>query len=42
MNLSWDNMVSVTTNGCPALTGKNVGLQKRLGDKVAEVGYKRN
>ena len=27
-NLSWENMVSVTTDGCPALTGKNVGLLK--------------
>ena len=31
-------MVSVTAGGCPALAGKNVGLPKRLGDKVAEVG----
>ena len=38
MNLSWQNMVSITTDGCPSLTGKNVGLLKRLSDKVAEVG----
>ena len=38
MNLSWENMVSVTTDGCQALTGKNIDLLKRLGDKVAEVG----
>ena len=30
-------MVSVTTDGCPSLTGKNVGLLKRLSDRVAEV-----
>ena len=37
MNLSWKNMVSVTTDGCPSLTGKNVGLLKRISDHVAEV-----
>ena len=37
MELSWQNMVSVTTDGCPSLTGKNVGLLKRLSDRVAEV-----
>ena len=30
-------MVSVTTDGYPSLTGKNVGLLKRLSDRVAEV-----
>ena len=37
MNLSWKNMVSATTDGCPSLTGKNVGLLKRISDHVAEV-----
>ena len=30
-------MVSVTTDSCPSLTGKNVGLLKRLSGSVAEV-----
>ena len=37
MELSWQKMVSFTTDGCPSLTGKNVGLLKRLSDRVAEV-----
>ena len=37
MQLPWQKMASVTTDGCPSLTGKNVGLLKRLGDRVAEV-----
>ena len=37
MELPWQKMVSVTTNGCQSLTGKNVGLLKRLSDRVAEV-----
>ena len=37
MELPWQKMVSVTTHGCPSLTGKNVGLLKRLSDRVAEV-----
>ena len=37
MELPWQKMVSVTTDGCPSLTGKNVGLLKRLSDRVAEV-----
>ena len=37
MELPWHKMVSVTTAGCPSLTGKNVGLLKRLNDRVAEV-----
>ena len=37
MELPWQKMVSVTTNGCPSLTGKNVGLLKKLSDRVAEV-----
>ena len=39
MNLSWENIVSVTVDSCPELTGKHVNLVKRLGCKVAEVGY---
>ena len=37
MELPWQKMVNVTTDGCPLLTGKNVGLLKRLSDRVAEV-----
>ena len=37
MEFPWQKMVSVTTDGCPSLTGKNAGLQKRLSDRVAEV-----
>ena len=37
MKLQRQKMVSVTTDGCPSLTGKNVGLQRRLSDRVAEV-----
>ena len=37
MELPWHKMVTVTTDGCPPLTGKNVGLLKRLSDRVAEV-----
>ena len=36
MELSWQNMVSVTTDSYPSLTGKNVGLSKRLSDCIAE------
>uniref|UniRef100_H2YX15 DUF4371 domain-containing protein n=1 Tax=Ciona savignyi TaxID=51511 RepID=H2YX15_CIOSA len=37
MELPWQKMISVTTDGCPSLTGKNVGLLKRLSDRVSEV-----
>ena len=37
IELPWQKMVSVTTYGCPSLTGKNVGLLKRLSDRVAEI-----
>ena len=37
MQLPWQKLASVTTDGCPSLRGKNVGLLKRLGDRVAEV-----
>ena len=37
MELPWQKMVSVTTDGCPSLTGKNVGLLRRLSYRVAEV-----
>ena len=37
MDLPWQKMVSVSTDGCPSLTGKNVGLLRRLSDHVAEV-----
>ena len=37
MELPWQKMVSVTTDGCSLLTRKNIGLPKRLNDRVAEV-----
>ena len=37
MELPWQKIVSVTTDGCPSLTRKNVGLLKRLSDRVAEI-----
>ena len=37
MELPWQKMVSVTTDGCPSLAGKNVGLLKILSDRVAKV-----
>ncbi len=33
-NLPWRKLTSVTTDGSPNLTGKNIGLLKRLQDKV--------
>ena len=33
--LQWDKFVSVTTDGAPSLTGKNVGLVKKVNDKVS-------
>ena len=37
LGLKWDKLASVTTDGCPNLTGKNLGLLKRMQDKVTEV-----
>lgn len=37
LGLKWDRLVGVTTDGCPNLTGKNVGLLKRMQDKVTEI-----
>ncbi|KCZ77626.1 hypothetical protein H311_01357 [Anncaliia algerae PRA109] len=37
VNLTWNKIVSVTTDGCPSLTGKNVGLLKQIRDKVKEL-----
>lgn len=37
LGLKWDKLVGVTTDGCPNLTGKNVGLLKRMQDKVTEI-----
>ena len=36
LELKWERLVGVTTDGCPNLTGKNVGLLKRMQDKVTE------
>ena len=35
LGLKWDKLAAVTT-GCPNLTGKNVGILKRMQDKVTE------
>ncbi|GCC36599.1 hypothetical protein chiPu_0015094 [Chiloscyllium punctatum] len=40
LGLKWDKLVGVTTNGCPNLTGKNVGLLKRMQDNVTEIDPK--
>ncbi|XP_061127419.1 general transcription factor II-I repeat domain-containing protein 2B-like [Syngnathus typhle] len=37
LGLRWDRLAGVTTDGCPNLTGKNVGLLKRMQDKVSEI-----
>ncbi|XP_072412142.1 general transcription factor II-I repeat domain-containing protein 2A-like [Chiloscyllium punctatum] len=37
LGLKWDKLVSVTMDGCPNPTGKNVGLLKRMQDKVTEI-----
>ncbi|XP_063768169.1 general transcription factor II-I repeat domain-containing protein 2-like [Eleginops maclovinus] len=37
LGLKWDRLAGVTTDGCPNLTGKHVGLLKRMQDKVTEV-----
>lgn len=37
LELKWERLVGVTTDGCPNLTGKNVGLLKRMQDKVTEI-----
>lgn len=34
LELPWEKLASVTTDGSPSLTGKNVGLLKRLADRV--------
>ena len=36
MNLPWSKLANVTTDGSPNLTWKNVGLLKRIQDKVKE------
>ena len=35
--LYWDKLVSITTDGVPSLTGKNVGLVKKVNDKVSDM-----
>ncbi|XP_069502718.1 general transcription factor II-I repeat domain-containing protein 2-like [Ambystoma mexicanum] len=36
MKLPWSKLANVTTDGSPNLTGKNIGLLKRIQDKVKE------
>ena len=35
--LKWERLVGVTTDGCPNLTRKNVGLETDARDKVTEL-----
>lgn len=37
LGLKWDKLAGVTTDGCPNLTVKNVGLLKRMQDEVTEM-----
>lgn len=37
VNLTWNKIVSIITDGCPSLTEKNVGLLKRISDIVKEM-----
>ena len=37
LGLSFEKLSSVTTDGCPNLTGNNIGLLKRIQDQVAEI-----
>ncbi|KAG6921541.1 GTF2I repeat domain containing 2, partial [Chelydra serpentina] len=36
LKLPWSKLANVTTDGSPNLTGKNIGLLKRIQDKVKE------
>ncbi|XP_051501690.1 general transcription factor II-I repeat domain-containing protein 2-like [Myxocyprinus asiaticus] len=36
LNLPWTKLLNVTTDGCPNLTWKNVGLLRRIQDRVRE------
>nr|XP_039258495.1 general transcription factor II-I repeat domain-containing protein 2A-like [Styela clava] len=40
LGLKWEKLAGVTTDGCPNLTGKNVGLLKRMKDRVNEIDPK--
>ncbi|GCC39481.1 hypothetical protein chiPu_0023746 [Chiloscyllium punctatum] len=37
LGIKWDKLAGVTMDGCPNLPGKNVGLLKRMQDKVTEI-----
>ena len=37
LGLTCDRLIGVTTDGCPSLTGKNVGLLKHIQDRATEV-----
>ena len=37
LELKWNRLTSVITDSCPSLTGKNVGLLKRMQHKVTEI-----
>ena len=36
VDLNWSKLLSVTTDGCPSLTGKNKGLMTRIKNKINE------
>lgn len=38
LGLKWDKLTGVTTDACPNLPGGDVGLLKRIQDKVTETG----
>ena len=42
LGLNFEKLPSVTTDGCPNLTGKNVGLLKRIEDQVAVLNPDQN
>lgn len=37
LGMKWDKLAGVTMDGCPNLTGKNVGLLKWMQDKMTEI-----
>ncbi|KAK4881591.1 hypothetical protein RN001_004910 [Aquatica leii] len=39
-NIKWDKIVNITTDGCPSLTRKNIGLLKRISDEIKKIPEK--
>ncbi|XP_042238726.1 general transcription factor II-I repeat domain-containing protein 2B-like [Homarus americanus] len=42
LGVEWNKLVNVTTDGGPNMTGKNVGLLKRIQDQVRETNAEQN